>query len=102
MNNLLVRIITGLTGASIVIGAIVWNEIGFVIVFGTIMLLTLREFYTLARKSGNKPFEIWGLILALVSFLVLFSSFNKGFNQDLYWRSAHSVFSGLHLPSSGP
>ena len=81
----MVRIITGLTGASIVIGAIIWNEIGFVIVFGAIMLLTLREFYTLARKSGTKPFEIWGLILALVSFLVLFSSFNKGFNQDLYW-----------------
>ncbi len=85
MNNLAIRIITALIGATVLIGAIVWNALGFAIVFGIIMLLTLREFYGLARKSGANPFELWGLILGLVSFSILFYSFEVEPLQEMYW-----------------
>ena len=85
MNNLLVRIITALLGATVLIGAIVWHAMGFAVVFGVILLFTLKEFYGLSRISGTKPFELWGLILALVCFSVLFYSYQVESLQDIYW-----------------
>ena len=77
--------ITALIGATTLIASIVWNAVGFAIVFGLIMLLTLREFYGLARKSGSDPFEIWGLVLAAVFYFILFSSFEGNVERDVYW-----------------
>ena len=85
MNNLLVRLITALIGATILIGAIVWNALGFAIVFAFILFFTLREFYGLARKSGTEPFEVWGILVGLVAFQVLFYSFYDTLDKSVYW-----------------
>ena len=89
--------ITALIGATTLIASIVWNAVGFAIVFGLIMLLTLREFYGLARKSGSDPFEIWGLVLAAVFYFILFSSFEGNVERDVYWLY-YSVFISFLIP----
>ena len=85
MNNLLVRLITALIGATVLIGSIVWNPMAFAVVFALIMLFTLKEFYGLSKKSGTVPFEIWGIVVGLVTFQVLFYSFYDTLDQGIYW-----------------
>ena len=68
MSNLLQRIITALLGVGIILTAIVYSQHTFALAFGLIMLLTLEEFYKLAKSAGTAPFEKWGLFFALILF----------------------------------
>jgi len=70
MNNLLLRVITGLIGVSLIIASIVFSPWTFALLFLLIMVLTLREFYGLIVASGNTPFIIWGTFFSICLFVL--------------------------------
>lgn len=72
MNNLLARVITAIIGVAILIGAIFYSQWAYMIVFLLICLLSVNEFYQLGKKSGKKPFMIWGLWASAFLFCLTF------------------------------
>lgn len=85
MNNLALRAITALIGVAIIITGIVYSPWSFAGLFLIILLLTLREFYALARKSGANPFEVWGLVFSFTGFGQLFLSQEIGIDRHFFW-----------------
>ena len=72
MSNFLQRLITAILGVGIIVFATVYQSWSFAIVFGLIMLLSLREFYGLAKGSGSHPFEVWGIGFGVVMFCLAY------------------------------
>ena len=70
MSNLLLRIITGLVGVTVIIAGIVFSPWTFALIFLILMILTLREFYGLIVASGNTPFKIWGTFFSVCLFIL--------------------------------
>lgn len=85
MNNFLQRGITALVGATAIIAATVSSPNTFVLVFGIIMLLTLREFYGLAKTSGSKPFSYWGLLFSLSLFALSYAVISGRLESRFLW-----------------
>lgn len=85
MNNLLQRAITALVGVAIIITALVYSPYGFAAVFLMIMLLTLKEFYQLAKASGRSPYELWGIGFAFICFMMVFFSYQSDIDKGVFW-----------------
>ena len=104
MNNLTQRIITGVIGASIVIGAILFSEVTFLLLVLLIAVLSLREFYSLIGKAGVSPDRVMGFAGLVLLFIpvLLHSAFGVSYDsvpllviipyiifiKELYSRSA--------------
>ncbi len=85
MSNLTTRIITALIGVSLMITGIVFSSWSFAAVFLIIALLSLKEFYGLARKSGSNPFEIWGIVFSAIIFVMVFLNQQGEITKDIFW-----------------
>ncbi len=69
MNNLTQRFATGLTGAFIMISAILWNETSFLLLLLLMNILCLLEFYRLCKGDGIEPQLKLGITLGILPFL---------------------------------
>ncbi len=85
MNNLAVRAITAIVGITIIITGIVFNPWTFAFVFLIISLLSLKEFYGLARKAETKPYEIWGLVFGFALFSLIFLHYQGEISSKAFW-----------------
>lgn len=85
MNNLALRILTALFGVGVIIAATVISPWLFAVVFGLIMILTLKEFYGLAKRSGRSPYEVWGLGFGFTTYALFFSFFQFKLSTELFW-----------------
>lgn len=85
MSNLLQRIITALLGVGIIITAIVYSDLTFALLFMAIMLLTLREFYGLAKDSGSQPFVYWGLFFSTCLFGLSYGVLSEAITAQWLW-----------------
>lgn len=74
-----------LAGAAAIITATVFGPNSFVLVLGIIMLLTLREFYGLAKTSGSKPFGYWGLLFSLCLFALSYAVISGRLESRFVW-----------------
>jgi len=70
--NLAQRIITGVLGAAAVIFGVVFSEWTYFMVFFTICILSLLEFYTLTGLDGLVPQKTFGTICGMVVFCISF------------------------------
>ncbi|KYG78665.1 phosphatidate cytidylyltransferase [Roseivirga ehrenbergii] len=85
MSNLLLRIITGIFGVSLIIAGIVFSSWTFALIFLCIMILTLREFYGLIVASGNTPFKIWGSFFSVCLFVLVHLSTAGKLDTKYLW-----------------
>lgn len=85
MSNLVQRIITALLGVGIIITAIVFSDLTFALLFLTIMVLTLREFYGLAKDSGSQPFVYWGLFFSVILFGLSYGVLSGNITAQWLW-----------------
>ena len=85
MSNLLQRIITALLGVGLIIAAILYSQHTFALAFGLIMMLTLEEFYKLAKSAGNAPFSNWGLLFSLILFALSYANFAGLIESKYFW-----------------
>lgn len=69
MNNFLKRLITALAGAALVIGAILYSEVTFLLFLLLMVILGLLEFYKLCKSQGIDAQVSFGLILGILPFL---------------------------------
>ncbi len=69
MNNLTQRIITGVIGASLVFGAIVYGEFTFLLLVLFICIMSLIEFFRLCKGDGIRPQIAFGIVISIVVFL---------------------------------
>ena len=74
-----------MVGAAAIIAATVSGSGTFVLVFVIIMLLTLREFYGLAKTSGSKPFGYWGLLFSLSLFALSYAVISGRLESRFLW-----------------
>jgi phosphatidate cytidylyltransferase len=66
--NLIQRLITGTIFVTVLVGAMLWNEWSFGILFLAIVVLGLWEFYGLVEKTGAAPQRVVGVFLGAVLF----------------------------------
>jgi len=72
MNNLAARLITALIGVGILLAAILYDQITFLIVFLLISLFSIYEFYQIGKNSGKRPFVVWGMLVTAVLFCLTY------------------------------
>lgn len=85
MSNLLQRIITALIGVGIIITGIVLSQLAFALIFMAIMVLTLREFYGLAKDSGSQPFQYWGIFFSICLFGLTYAVLTGNIEARWLW-----------------
>ena len=85
MNNLALRIVTAIFGVAAIISAVILSPWSFAAVFAIIMLLSLKEFYGLAKATGRNPYEVWGLGFSLILFSLVFCYFEFDLSARLFW-----------------
>jgi len=69
VTNLAQRFATGISGAFIMISAILWSETTFLLLLILMLALSLIEFYRLCKGDGIEPQVFMGLSLGIVPFL---------------------------------
>lgn len=69
---MLQRAITGSIFVIVLISCISFNQYSFLLLFFTIVVLGVKEFYTIAKIGENKPQPIYGTFLAGLMFLLFF------------------------------
>jgi phosphatidate cytidylyltransferase len=72
LTNLQQRVIAAAIGGVILVGAIIWNEWAYFIVFFLLCMFTLLEFYKLVGLDGNQPLKTYGTIIGLFIFTLTF------------------------------
>lgn len=72
MSNLLKRSLTGIVFAGGMIGGIIIHPYIFALVFVSILVLTLSEFYKISEQSGYNPQKFIGYIFGAILFLICF------------------------------
>ena len=72
-NNFIQRVITALIFAIVLIGGVLWHQISFFIIFISIVIVGIYEFFKLSVKAGVKPQIIPGLILGMLIFTTNFA-----------------------------
>jgi len=77
MSNLVVRGITGLFFVLFIVGATVFGDWYFQVLFGLIAILSLNEFYGLFKKSETFPNLSQGLIFGSLFYLLGLYSINQ-------------------------
>ena len=73
MKNLVVRTLSGLVLAAVVLGAIVWSQWSFGALLAVLLVGGMYEFYALAGKQGNAPQKVVGLVAGIVLFALNFA-----------------------------
>ena len=73
MKNLVVRTLSGLVLAAVVLGAIVWSQWSFGALLAVLLVGGMYEFYALAGKQGNAPQKVVGLVAGVVLFVLNFA-----------------------------
>lgn len=73
MKNLMVRTLSGLVLAVVVLGAIIWSQWSFGALLLVLLVGGMLEFYTLAEKQGNAPQKVVGLVAGVVLFVLNFA-----------------------------
>lgn len=96
MNNLAQRVITGIIGVTIIIAGIVFSPWTFAAVILVIALLTLKEFYGLARTTETKPYEVWGLVFCFALLGLVFLNYQGEVSNDTFWMLP-ALFSTVFL-----
>lgn len=66
--DLLKRFVTAITAFGAFLALIFWDELGFLGLFGLILVVGLKEFYDMVDKAGFKPQRILGYTLGLSLF----------------------------------
>lgn len=69
------RVITGLAGLALILGALFWNPWSYFVLFMLIALLTQWEFYHLAGLGKKRYLQVYGVILSIVANTLIFLSF---------------------------
>jgi phosphatidate cytidylyltransferase len=72
LSNLTQRIIAALVGIPIVLGAILYNQWTYGILFLLITLLTITEFYKLLKLDENLPLTFYGTMCGVLIFILTF------------------------------
>lgn len=82
MSNLAIRTITGVIGASLLLGGIYFSEQTFLLLLMFISSMALLEFYKLCDNNGVKSQKLFGLLLNFLIFLppLIQHIFQTGFN----------------------
>ncbi len=70
MSNLTQRIITGIIGGGLMIGAILWNEYSFSALFLFITVMSMWEFYSLCEKNEMQPQKMLGIVIGALVFVL--------------------------------
>lgn len=73
MKNLVVRTLSGLVLAAVMLGAIAWSQWSFGALLLLLLVAGMIEFYALAEKQGNTPQKIVGLVAGIVLFVLNFA-----------------------------
>ncbi len=71
--NFIQRILTAIVFAIVLIGGVLWHQISFFLVFLTIVILGVFEFYKLAVKGDIKPQIMPGIVLGILIFVTNFA-----------------------------
>ncbi len=74
------RAITGALFVLVIIGAIIFSSITFVLLFFVIMVLGLLEFYTLAEKTEASPQKVTGVIAGVLLYAAVAFHFSTPFH----------------------
>lgn len=73
MKNLVVRTLSGIVLAAVMLGAIAWSQWSFGALLLLLLLAGMYEFYVLAEKQGNTPQKVVGLVAGVVLFILNFA-----------------------------
>ncbi len=84
-NNLTQRIITGMLGAAGIIFGVVYSELTYFVIFFTICLFSLIEFYDLSGLDGLKPQKVFGIICGILVFSISFFIERKDIPSKFYF-----------------
>ena len=74
MKEFLIRSISGLLFATVLMGAIVLGPWSFALLFGLFSIFILREFYQLSKVAGVSPQRITGMVIGGSVFFTVFLS----------------------------
>lgn len=77
---MLQRSLTGALFVLVIIGAILFSSISFVLLFFVIMILGLLEFYTLTEKTESSPQKVTGVIASILLYAAVASYFSTPFH----------------------
>jgi len=77
LKDLTQRSLTGIIYVLVMIAGITIHPIGFMLVFGVFLYLTLMEFYNLVETAGMSPRKTIGTSLGVLCFLVCFGMVNQ-------------------------
>src|SRR5437016_5565945 len=69
---LLPRIMTGIVGGALLLGAIYFGSLPFLFVVLGIIMIGVREFYTLARETGYPCYPLIGLAASVAIVLSVY------------------------------
>jgi phosphatidate cytidylyltransferase len=72
LKTFLTRTLTSLIYVAIVLAGLLLHPLLFAVVFLTLMILALIEFYRMARLAGGEPQLGWGLVISIFFFLAMF------------------------------
>jgi len=72
LSNLQQRIITGIIGASIMVGGVYYNAYTFGLLFLAITILAQIEFYTLLKVDNHKPLVVLGTVIGTAVYGITF------------------------------
>jgi len=72
LSNLVQRTITGVIFLILVIFAIAFSKISFLILFLLILIGSMYEFYTLSKKDDISPLKIYGIVVGAILFTANF------------------------------
>jgi phosphatidate cytidylyltransferase len=72
LNNLQQRIVAAVVGVSIILMAILYNDLTFMLLFCTISALTQLEFYKLLGLDGNQPLTYYGTLCGVVMIVLTY------------------------------
>jgi len=76
-NNFTIRVLTAIVFSIILIGGTLWHPVSFFIVFLTVIVLGLLEFFKLVKVANIEPQYIAGILLGIVIFTGNFLFANK-------------------------
>jgi phosphatidate cytidylyltransferase len=77
LSNLQQRVIMAVIGVTIIVSAILYGDLTFVLLFSTLSTLTQLEFYKLLGLDGNQPLTTYGTLCGIV-LIVLTYVIEKG------------------------
>lgn len=84
-SNFTQRVVTGLTGAVILMTALSWSEWGYFICFLLVVVISQLEFYKLVGLDGMSPLKFWGTFTGLSVFVLSFLIERGSVNTNFYY-----------------